>query len=461
MGAFEEEIRESVARGGDLVVVLDDDPTGVQSVHGVPVLTRWEQEDLDWAVRQPVSTVFVLTNSRAFGPERAVEITDQVARRALRAGANANRETVFVSRGDSTLRGHFPAETDALAAALERERGVRVDGVVLCPAFFEAGRFTRDDVHYVRDGDRDLPVGETPFAADATFGFRSSDLREWAAERSGGRFGADAVASVGRDDLRQGPERVAALLREVVDGLPVVVNAEGYDDLEIFVAGLLRAERAGKRFVYRTGPSFPRVRGAITPPARLDAARLLAARGDRRRGHGLVLVGSHVPLTSRQLEHALALPGVTAIELDVARLLDGGREEEVRRVVAAVDAGLERADAIVYTSRAVAGANERMSALEIGAVVSDALVAVARGSDPVRLDWLIAKGGITSSDIGTRGLGVRRATVAGPLLPPGIVPVWTLPDDSVAPGLPYVIFPGNVGGPRALADAIALLREGR
>ena len=88
------------------------------------------------------------------------------------------------------------------------------------------------------------------------------------------------------------------------------------------------------------------------------------------------------------------------------------------------------------------------------------MVDVVRGLDLDGLSWLIAKGGITSSDVGTKALGVRRATVAGPLLAPGIVPVWILPADSAVPGLPYVIFPGNVGGPGALRDAIEIMRGG-
>jgi uncharacterized protein YgbK (DUF1537 family) len=77
------------------------------------------------------------------------------------------------------------------------------------------------------------------------------------------------------------------------------------------------------------------------------------------------------------------------------------------------------------------------------------------------LSFVVAKGGITSSDVATKGLEVRRAEVAGPLLPPAIVPVWILPDENDFPGLPYVIFPGNVGGPGSLAQAVEILRGER
>jgi uncharacterized protein YgbK (DUF1537 family) len=246
-----------------------------------------------------------------------------------------------------------------------------------------------------------------------------------------------------------------------------VVNAAAYADLEVFVLGLLAAEEGGKRFLYRTGPSFVRTRGGITEPKILGPEHLYRKRPEE--GHGLVLVGSYVPTTTRQLEGALALDGVHSVELSVPRLLEpGSREDELGRVVGEVNGSLVSSEVIVYTSRELvtAGAGEAggagLSNFEIGAAVSGALVEVMRRVDrALPLSFVVAKGGITSSDIATKGLEVRRAEVAGPLLPPGIVPVWILPDENDFPGLPYVIFPGNVGGPDSLALAIEVLRGHR
>jgi uncharacterized protein YgbK (DUF1537 family) len=242
----------------------------------------------------------------------------------------------------------------------------------------------------------------------------------------------------------------------------VVVNAASYADLEVFVLGLLAAEEGGKRFLYRTGPSFVRTRGGITEPKILGAGDLYRRRPPE--GHGLVLVGSYVPTTTRQLEAALALDGIRAVEIAVPRLLESGeRDDELGRVVEEVNGALASSEVVVYTSRELvtAGDAERagLSNFEIGARVSGALVEVMRRVDrTLPLSFVVAKGGITSSDIATKGLEVRRAEVAGPLLPPAIVPVWILPEENDFPGLPYVIFPGNVGGPSSLADAIEVLR---
>lgn len=449
-----ERIRREIGESGRRLVVLDDDPTGTQTVHGVPVLTTWSADDLRWALEQPSSTFYVLTNSRSFPEDQAAGMNREISTNLASAAGQTGTGFAIVSRGDSTLRGHYPAETDALEDGL----GVDFDGVVLCPCYLEAGRLTVDDIHWVRRGERLVPAGETEFARDASFGYSASNLAEWVEEKTNGGVPASEVASVGLSDIREGgPGRVAEVLLGVSGGKPVVVNATSYADLEVFVLGLLDAEAKGKRFLYRTGPSFVRVRGGISEKGPLGAEELYGRRP--RRGHGLVLVGSHVEMTTRQLEQALALDGVRSVELSVPRLLDAGeRDGELDRVVSEVNRGLIEAEVVVYTSREVVHGGA--TGFEIGVSVSDALVEVMRRVDRgLPLAFVVAKGGITSSDVGTCGLGVRRAEVAGQMLP-GIISVWILPDDSAFPGLPYVIFAGNVGEEDSLARVIEILREG-
>ena len=69
--------------------------------------------------------------------------------------------------------------------------------------------------------------------------------------------------------------------------------------------------------------------------------------------------------------------------------------------------------------------------------------------------FLIAKGGITSSDIGKKALKVRRAEVMGQILPG--IPVWKTGPESRFPEIPYVIFPGNVGSETDLRRAVEIL----
>lgn len=168
------------------LVVLDDDPTGTQSVADLPVLTDGTLEALTWALQQGAPAVYVLTNSRSLDPDEAERINVRVARAAFEAAATTGRTIDLVSRSDSTLRGHFPLEPLVLADEA-RTAGQRVDGVVVVPAFPDAGRITVDGTHYAGSPEAGYtPVGETEYARDATFGYTSSHLPDWVAERAAG-----------------------------------------------------------------------------------------------------------------------------------------------------------------------------------------------------------------------------------------------------------------------------------
>jgi uncharacterized protein YgbK (DUF1537 family) len=447
-------IRERVVEGGRRVIVLDDGPTGTQTVHDVPALTAWSYSELRRVLEQPNPLVYVLTNSRGLDEPDAVALNEKIGRRLRRAASDSGGRLVVVSRSDSTLRGHYPAETDAL----ERELGGNFDGVIVCPCFFEAGRLTVDDVQWVRQGAELVPAALTEAATDPTFGHSSSNLAGWIEEKTGGRTPAQGVLRVGLADIREGgPERISALLQGARDAQPIVVNAAEYADLEVFVLGLLEAEATGKSFLYRTGPSFVRVRGGIPERRPLEARDLY--RGNAGGGRGLVLVGSHARQTTLQLREAEKLDGLRAVELSVPRLLDPERRAgELDRVVERVNGTLPSTDVIVYTSREVVGASGSLSGLEVGSAASAALAEVTRRVDRgLNLGFVVAKGGMTASEVATKGLGVRRAEVMGQMLP-GMVPAWVLPEDSGYPGLPYVVFPGDVGGEDALAKVIQNLR---
>lgn len=444
------EIQRHVRATGQKVVVLDDDPTGTQTVHDIPVLTEWPVDALRAELESAHPAFYLLTNSRSLTLPAAQALNNEIGRNLLEAARQSGRTFAVVSRSDSTLRGHFPGEVEALAAALETD----FDAWLIIPFFLEGGRYTLGDVHYVAEGDALIPAGETPFARDAVFGYRASDLRAWVEEKTGGRFRAARVASVSLDDLRLGGQgRVTERLLGLPKGGVCVVNAASYRDLEVFVAGLLDAEAQGRRYLYRTAASFVRVRAGIPPRALLGKADLdLPAAGG-----GLFVVGSYVPRTTAQVNALLAQPGLCSVPVDVAKLLDGGAQrDEIARAADAVNGALRRGqDVVAYTSRALVTGEDAQRNLAIGQQVSAGLVALTRAI-ATRPRYLVAKGGVTSSDIATRGLAVRRALVMGQILPG--VPVWRLGPESRYPGLPYCVFPGNVGGPEALAEIARALR---
>ena len=394
-------------------------------------------EDVDWALAQGAPAFFVLTNTRSLAPDDAAARTREVMRTCLEVARRRGVEVIVASRSDSTLRGHFPLETDVIAAE------VGADAVVLAPAFPDAGRVTLDGVHWLRDGDTLIPVAESEFAADATFGYRHSRLADWVAEKSGGAIPAGDVAEVGVRSVRAGP---VTLPRARVIVLDAVVD----DDLRAGVLAILAAERDGARFVYRVGPSFVRARVGQGEQPPIADADLRDAVGT---GHGLVVVGSHVARTTRQLERLGARRELARVEIDVPTVL-ASDHRHLDDVVAQVAESLEHRTTVLSTSRTLVTGRDEAESLDIARRVSAALTGVVgrvvAASPPA---YVLAKGGITSSDVATESLRADRAWVRGSLLP-GIVSLW-----APASGPPLVVFAGNVGGEDALADVVDRLEE--
>ena len=435
-------IQDRIRAAGRKVVVLDDDPTGTQTVHGVPVLTTWSVDAIARELQNPFPAFYILTNSRSLPAPAACAIGSEIGANLRQASRRTGLPIEVISRSDSTLRGHFPAEVAALKDGL----GVPRHPCLLIPFFLEGGRYTIDDIHYVADGDQLVPAAHTPFARDAVFGYRHSNLRRWVEEKNGGRLPSAQVASITLDDLRRGgPVRVARQLTAMTPDSYGVINAASYRDLEVLVAALLQVEAEGQEFIFRTAASFVRVRAGIAPREAIAPETLTAGNNHG----GLFVVGSHVPQTTRQVNTLLENGNVHAVEIAVDALLnDGRRNIEIDRAVRAADQRLKNGeDTVVFTSRKVVKAASDEENIAIGQRVSASLIRVVQRLT-CQPRYLVAKGGITSSDVATHALGVRRAMVLGQLL--AGVPVWQLGDEARYPGMAYIIFPGNVGDDRSL-----------
>jgi uncharacterized protein YgbK (DUF1537 family) len=449
-------IRAAHAAAGRRIAVLDDDPTGSQTVHDVSVVTVFEDAEYAAGLAEPGSTCFVLTNTRSLPEQAAVELTTSVASSLFTLGQTLGSPVEVVSRSDSTLRGHVFAEMRAIDAARRTVCGTGFDGVLLVPAYFEAGRFTAGDIHWATVSGELVPVGASEFARDATFGYKSSNLREFVAEKSNGTIAADQVHSITLTDIREGgPDRVADILAAVTGGAFVLVNATDYADLEIVVLGQLQAQERGKSFVYRCGPSFIRAIAGLEPQGPLTAAQIWPTGNPG--GHGLVVVGSHVGLTSRQVAKAQERGGMTETELHVPTLIDPDRRDaHVADVGRQVIEALVTSDVLLFTSRTLMRGGDADDSLAISRNVSTAVIEVVQAALAAHPAWVVAKGGITSHDVAVRGLGIRRAEVIGQLFP-GMVsvfrPIEAAPE---AVGIPYVVFAGNVGGDDTLADVVDL-----
>ena len=315
------------------IVVLDDDPTGVQTVHDLSVYTDWRCETLESGLAEEGTMFFVLTNSRGFSQQETECAHREIAENLLAASEKTSVPFLLVSRGDSTLRGHYPMETETLRQTLEEHSSVRYDGEIVMPYFKEGGRLTIGNVHYVQTGDCLTPAGLTEFAQDTTFAYNASNLLDWCEERTGGHYTARDMTAISLEELRA-PDYDAILQKLMaVKGFgKVIVNAAEDRDVEVFTAALLEAVKQGKEFLIRSAAGLVRVLGNVDHRPLLKREEL---RGTDTGVGGLVVVGSHVKKTTEQLECLLnAGLELCPICFDAeSAFTSGGLEKERDRVL--------------------------------------------------------------------------------------------------------------------------------
>ncbi|XP_027357987.1 uncharacterized protein LOC113867134 isoform X1 [Abrus precatorius] len=434
-----------------ILVVLDDDPTGTQTVQDIEVLMEWTIESLIEQFRKSPKCFFILTNSRSLSSEKASALIREICRNLDTAAKSVdNIDYTVVLRGDSTLRGHFPEEADAVVSVLGE-----MDAWIICPFFLQGGRYTINDIHYVDDSDMLVPAGDTEFSKDAAFGYKSSNLRDWVEEKTNGRILSSSVASVSIQHLRKGgPDAVCQHLSNLPKGSICIVNAASERDMAIFALGMIKAELMGKRFLCRTAASFVSACiGIISKPPILPNDLGM----DRERNGGLIVVGSYVPKTTKQVEELKLQCGqfLQSIEVSVEKLAMSSieeREEEIGRTAELADIYLKaHKDTLIMTSRNLITGKTAAESLDINFKVSSALVEIVKRIT-TKPRYIIAKGGITSSDLATKALGARCAKIVGQAL--AGIPLWQLGPESRHPGVPYIVFPGNVGDSRALAVVV-------
>ncbi len=396
------------------LVILDDDPTGIQTVHGCLLITQWDADTVRMALQHEQPFFYMLTNTRAMTREEAARVVRSAMETVLEVNREFGYRLIFISRSDSCLRGHFPLETDVMRRVLQ-EYGVKVwPKVPFCPALIEAGRVTIDGVHYMKDGERLIPVSETEFARDNVFAYHTSVLADYIREK-----GAN-------------PEDYQ------------IVNASTYDELYAFTKTLFNEIKDfDGSVVIRSSSSLPKAMSGIADKPLLDRSIL------KEDGVGCFIVGSHVQKTTRQLNALLAGQGVAGIEVDVERVLHDGdalMQELLSEMKQRAEEGLTP---VVYTSRKEVRLTDADERQHLGQRISDFLVEMVARL-PFVPSYLVAKGGITSNDILTKGLALKSAVVLGQIVP-NVPCVMTA-------HFPYIIFPGNVGGDDSLREVYEKLK---
>ena len=398
------------------MVVFDDDPTGIQTVHGCLLVTDWSDDNIRMAMQDDEPFFYILTNSRALTAELARQTVTSALEAVIRVNQDFGYRLICVSRSDSCLRGHFPLEPNVMREVLTKH-GYKVwSKIPFAPAFIESGRLTIDGTHYMRDGERLIPVSESEFARDNVFGYKHSHLVDYIQEKGGNPKDYD------------------------------IVNAQNYEELNAFRDALF-AEMEGEEcaVVIRSSSSLPRSMSGIADKPFLTRQDL----GIQANGTGIFIVGSHVKKTTEQLDYLLKSPGVKGIELPIDDILNHSDALMSKTLKSIETLSANGITPVVYTARKEVRIEDADQRLRLGQTVSDFLVDIVRQL-PVCPNYLVAKGGITSHDILTKGLAVKTARVMGQVI--NSVPCV------MTERFPYIIFPGNVGSPRSLEEIYKVLK---
>lgn len=453
---IDELLQAEISKNQQKIVVLDDDPTGVQTVHDISVYTDWSVESLREGFAEKSKMFFILTNSRGLTAAETTAVHREIVKNTAQVSQETGVDCFLISRSDSTLRGHFPLETQLIRESMEAELGIRMDGEVLCPFFREGGRFTLDDTHYVRYGDELVPAAQTEFAKDKTFGYSHSDLKDYIEEKTGGAYKAATVTSITLAETRAlNVDAIEEKLLKVTGFGKVIVNAMDPYDLKVFAVALYRALGKGRHFCFRSAAALAQTLGGV--PERPLLSRSEMVQSESAHG-GMVVVGSHTQKTTAQLTELMKVEGVEPIEMNSDLVLEeGALEKEAASIVARCEELIQSGRTpVVYTKRTLLTVPDDTpeAALLRSVRISDAVQSLV-GNLRVTPAFVVAKGGITSSDVGTKALCVKRARVLGQIRPG--IPVWQTGAESRFPGVAYVIFPGNVGTETTLREVVEIL----
>ncbi len=421
------------------IIVLDDDPTGSQTVHSCLLLTQWDVETLRIGLADQSPIFFILTNTRALTPDQAASVTREVTQNLkLALAAESITDFLVVSRSDSTLRGHYPVETDVIAEELGS-----FDAHFLVPAFFEGGRITRNSIHYLIIDGVETPVHLTEFAKDSVFAYQHSYLPDYVTEKTKGLIPSEKVEQFLLSDIRIG---TLPRLMDLTGNQCVVVDGENQADFDQLASDIITAASQGKRLAELGNQPIP-------------AEEM--AKYTRNGKPGVVIMGSHVKKSTQQLEQLLQAPGIVGIEVDVSHLLEESdlqRQELLQQILDQIYAIHNVGQTpVIYTSRQELQFDTVEIRLAFGTKVSDLLMDIVRGLPP-DIGFLISKGGITSNDVLSKGLSLKTARLLGQVLA-GCSIVKTSSNHPLYPNLPVVLFPGNVGDTKGLTTVYQRLSQ--
>ena len=435
-------------------VVIDDDPTGSQTVHDCLLLLKWDYSTLVKGFESESNLFFILANTRSL-KENDAKLTIEEICKNLKVVINSEKyeeEIIFISRGDSTLRGHNFLEPNSINSCLGP-----FDATFHIPAFIEGKRLTINGLHFVDQ----IPIEQTIFARDKIFGYETSNVKNLLFQKSKSQINEDDIQNLFLSDLEilnnEENNIVFKKLKNFKNNKHVIIDVENYSQLKKF-SSIIKKLTKQKKFLFRTAASF--ISSISEKKSNTKDERFffnLRLRDKEKRFlPGLVIVGSYVELSTIQLKNLLKISNCEPIELDVFEFfkITSLKDNQERRklfknkLLREIRFSFEQGKTpVLFTSRKFMclDYSEQFNFFNSLAFFIAELVADLK----FEIGYLISKGGITTNVILSNGLNADYVYLEGQILTGISVVTYNLKNGEK---LPIVTHPGNIGTKDSLVN---------
>ena len=444
------------------VVVIDDDPTGSQTVNNCLLLLKWDYSTLVKGFKSESNLFFILANTRSLSENDATLRIQEICNNLKEVIAYEDvkkEEIIFVSRGDSTLRGHNFLEPNTINNCLGP-----FDATFHIPAFIEGKRFTVNGCHFVDK----IPVDQTIFAEDKIFGYKTSNIKNLLFQQSKSQINLDDIQNIKLSDFEtlkvEEKNIIFQKLKNFKNNIHVILDIENYSQLNKFSLVINKLSKQ-KRFLFRTAASFISSISDIksNPKKDIFSSNFRRQNNDNKFLPGLVVVGSFVELSTLQLQQLLNISHCEPIELDVFeffRIISLENPEDKlnflkKTLLLEIRSNFKKGKTpVLFTSRKLMSleCSEQFNFYNSLALFIANLVADLKNE----IGYLISKGGITTNVILSNGLEADYVYLEGQIITGISLVTYKLKNDEK---LPIVTFPGNIGTADSLLKVWSILEN--
>ena len=446
------------------IIIIDDDPTGSQTVNSCNLVLKWDYETLLKGLKGPSNILFILANTRSLS-ETDLEIRLKEICSSLKEIMNnslfAEEEFVLISRGDSTLRGHNFIEPYIINELLGP-----FDATFYIPAFIEGNRTTVNGNHFVDN----IPIHKTIFSKDKIFGFNTSNIKELIYEQSNYQLDFNNVENIFIKDFEvletNQPSKLFMHIEKLKNNKKVIVDIMDYSQLDKF-SSIVKSLLKKKKFLFRSAASFI---SSLSNVKQIQKDHIYFSQLRRKNNNdeamkGLIVVGSHVELSTLQLNKVLDISLCKPVEINVFKLYEffklGDNLNQINSlkelILNSIRQNLSRDSIpVLYTSREIISPTNENDLIHFQLFLS-AFIAKIVSAVKNEIGYLISKGGITTNAIISEGLKADSVYLEGQILPGVSLVTFNLLKQKGK--LPIVTFPGNMGNKMSLVQALEILEN--